>query len=202
MSQATKGALLQAAKQLVGERGYAGTSVRDLAAASGANVAAVNYHFGSRDELLDRAVLESFLEWTDRVATAAQSQPGANPLARMAACAQATLDELPDAQAQFAAFLEALLRARRSPALRDELAAHYSEQRRRVGAILNAGDGAHQIPPETLEMLATFAIAAVDGLLVQSLLDPSAIPTGEQLGALAKAVFGAADEGQPPAQAS
>ena len=59
MGNANKAALIEAAKQLIGERGYAGTSVRDLVAASGTNLAAVNYHFGSRDQLLTQAVLES-----------------------------------------------------------------------------------------------------------------------------------------------
>lgn len=37
--------------ELFAEKGYEKTSVRDLAAAAGVNVAAVNYHFGSKDAL-------------------------------------------------------------------------------------------------------------------------------------------------------
>jgi AcrR family transcriptional regulator len=190
----TKAALLDAAKQLVGERGYAGTSVRDLAAATGANVAAVNYHFGSRDELLDQAVLESFLEWTDRVAGAAQSQPTETPLERLAACARTAMQELPDAQRQFAAFLEAVLQARRSGGLRERLAAHYAEQRRRVGEIVGLQQEHVAMPPETLDTLASLLIATIDGLLLQALLDPAAIPTAEQLDALARTLAGVAGD--------
>jgi AcrR family transcriptional regulator len=37
--------------ELFAEKGYEGASVRDLAAAAGVNVAAVSYHFGSKDAL-------------------------------------------------------------------------------------------------------------------------------------------------------
>lgn len=43
--------LLDAAEKLFCERGFTATSVRDLTAAAGCNVAAVNYHFGGKDQL-------------------------------------------------------------------------------------------------------------------------------------------------------
>ena len=43
--------LIDAAIKLFAEKGYEGTSVRDLATAAGVNVAAVSYHFGSKDTL-------------------------------------------------------------------------------------------------------------------------------------------------------
>jgi AcrR family transcriptional regulator len=52
----TKGRILDAAERLFGERGFAGTSLRAVTEAAGANVAAVNYHFGSKEGLL-RAVV-------------------------------------------------------------------------------------------------------------------------------------------------
>lgn len=52
----TPSRLLDAAERLFGERGFDGTSLRAVAEAAGANIAAVNYHFGSKDRLL-RAVV-------------------------------------------------------------------------------------------------------------------------------------------------
>lgn len=43
--------LLDAAEQLFCERGYRGTSVRNIAAAAGCNIAAVNYYFGGKSNL-------------------------------------------------------------------------------------------------------------------------------------------------------
>ncbi|NQX01006.1 helix-turn-helix transcriptional regulator, partial [bacterium] len=44
--------LLDAAEQLFAERGFETVSVRDITQLAQTNVAAVNYHFGSRDALL------------------------------------------------------------------------------------------------------------------------------------------------------
>jgi AcrR family transcriptional regulator len=52
---ATKNRILDAAEELFGARGFAGTSLRAVTAAAGANVASVRYHFGSKEGLL-RAV--------------------------------------------------------------------------------------------------------------------------------------------------
>ncbi|MHC4430992.1 MAG: CerR family C-terminal domain-containing protein [Planctomycetota bacterium] len=43
--------LLGAAEQLFAEQGYDGTSIRDLAAAAGCNIASVNYYFGGKEKL-------------------------------------------------------------------------------------------------------------------------------------------------------
>src|SRR5579884_2729579 len=48
--------LIDAAIALFAEKGYEGTSVRDLAKAAGVNVAAVSYHFGSKDALYTEAL--------------------------------------------------------------------------------------------------------------------------------------------------
>jgi AcrR family transcriptional regulator len=43
--------LLDAAEGLFADRGYDGVSIRDIAAAAGVNVAAINYHFGGKERL-------------------------------------------------------------------------------------------------------------------------------------------------------
>ena len=55
-SKDTKERLLDAAETLFGDRGVAAVSVRDITAAAGANIAAVNYHFGSKDGLLQAVI--------------------------------------------------------------------------------------------------------------------------------------------------
>ncbi|MFY9346086.1 MAG: TetR/AcrR family transcriptional regulator [Planctomycetota bacterium] len=47
----TKTTILDAAESLFAEHGFAATSLRELTARAGANLAAVNYHFGSKDDL-------------------------------------------------------------------------------------------------------------------------------------------------------
>lgn len=52
----TRERLLNIAEQRFGDGGYEGTSLRAITVAAGANIAAVNYHFGSKEALL-RAVV-------------------------------------------------------------------------------------------------------------------------------------------------
>ena len=55
-SLGTKSRILDAAERLFLEHGFEATSLRQLTAAAGVNLAAVNYHFGSKEELF-QAVL-------------------------------------------------------------------------------------------------------------------------------------------------
>ena len=45
--------LLDAAEELFCEKGFEGTSIRDIAASAGCNVAAVNYYFGGKEKLYE-----------------------------------------------------------------------------------------------------------------------------------------------------
>jgi len=49
---ATKQRLIEAAEELFADEGFDRVSVRDITTKAGANVAAVNYHFGSREGLI------------------------------------------------------------------------------------------------------------------------------------------------------
>ncbi|MFF5262501.1 TetR/AcrR family transcriptional regulator [Actinomadura viridis] len=59
--------LMAAAKRCLEEKGYARTTSRDLASAAGANVASINYHYGSKEELLTAALLETVDGWGEKV---------------------------------------------------------------------------------------------------------------------------------------
>jgi len=51
-SDQTRSAILVAAERLYAERGFGDVTLRDIVAAANVNLAAVNYHFGSKDELI------------------------------------------------------------------------------------------------------------------------------------------------------
>ena len=48
----TRTAILSAAERLYAERGFSDVTLRDIVAEANVNLAAVNYHFGSKDELI------------------------------------------------------------------------------------------------------------------------------------------------------
>jgi AcrR family transcriptional regulator len=51
-SDRTRASILDAAERLYADRGFADVTLRDIVAAADVNLAAVNYHFGSKDELI------------------------------------------------------------------------------------------------------------------------------------------------------
>src|SRR5436853_6394389 len=53
----TKQKILDTAEHLFGSQGYDATSLRQIITEAGVNLAAVHYHFGSKEELLDAVVM-------------------------------------------------------------------------------------------------------------------------------------------------
>lgn len=171
--------------------------MRELASASGTNLGAVNYHFGSRENLLNQAILEFFLEWGERVGDA-DVDPSATPLEELAARARPMIDGIAEAQPLFVMFLEGVLQSRRAPELQEQLAAHYAEQRRQVGERIAASPRGGELSARMLEVAASYMLAVADGMQLQALLEPAAIPTGEELAVFYEGLAAAARAGAPP----
>ncbi len=53
----TKQKILDTAEQLIATNGFAATSLRQIISGAGVNLAAVHYHFGSKQNLLDQLIL-------------------------------------------------------------------------------------------------------------------------------------------------
>src|SRR4029077_16003413 len=53
----TKQKILDTAECLIASQGFAATSLRQIISEAGVNLAAVHYHFGSKQELLDHVIL-------------------------------------------------------------------------------------------------------------------------------------------------
>src|SRR5579862_3480036 len=74
----TKSRILDAAEKLFGHNGFDATSLRDITAEADVNLAAVNYHFQSKDSLLD-AVIARRIEPVNRKRLEMLEKAGANP---------------------------------------------------------------------------------------------------------------------------
>jgi AcrR family transcriptional regulator len=84
MIETTKDKILDSAEKLFAEQGYAGTSLRHIITHAGVNLAAIHYHFGSKEDLLEQLILsrvgpvnETRLALLDRY----EAEAGANPVA-------------------------------------------------------------------------------------------------------------------------
>src|SRR6185437_630203 len=53
---ATKDRILRAAEELFARRGFDGSSLRELTSAAGVNLAAVSYHFGCKEKLIEKVL--------------------------------------------------------------------------------------------------------------------------------------------------
>lgn len=171
-------ALLAAAVRCLRERGYARTSVRDLVTASGTNLGAVGYHFGSKDALLIEAITHNVREWIDALGELVRRQVTSG------GGVQAVLDELITATREHeqlvTAFFDALAQAGHLTDLRQQLAGCYEQFRRDVA------DAFRPLLEEVIttdnqRAMASLLLAVSDGLVMQCLLDSTAMPTSAQL---------------------
>ncbi|MGW5864629.1 TetR/AcrR family transcriptional regulator [Streptomyces sp. NPDC055239] len=154
--------LLAGAKQCLIERGWAHTTVRDIASAAGVSHAAIGYHFGSKDALLTQALVRAVDELG---AELDRSVPGGKPEERW----QALIDSFTTHRSLWVAQLEAAVQAERSPEVRAHLAEGQREGREGLGG---------SVP-----------LALLTGLMLQWLVDPDHAPSGaevvQELGSLA-----------------
>jgi AcrR family transcriptional regulator len=65
--------LLKGARECLFEKGYVQTRARDISNASGVGLAAIGYHFGTKEALLQEAMVEANQEWGQRLASAGDS---------------------------------------------------------------------------------------------------------------------------------
>ncbi|MDN5861005.1 MAG: TetR/AcrR family transcriptional regulator [Pseudonocardia sp.] len=163
-------ALLEAAIACLRERGYGGTTARDVAGSARVSLGAIRYHFGSMEGLLDQAVVECGKRWINGLqrslgeSGAASANPSNDLLAEMD-----RLYELFESEHTLVVGLvEAFAHAQRSESTRQRMATLYDEMRAGVADALATAFGRR----EAAETAASVLIAIGDGLMVQWLLAP------------------------------
>ena len=76
----TKDRILGAAEELFAQHGFVGTSLREVTSRADVNIAAVNYHFGSKDNLINEVFRRRMdvmsAQRLDALHAAQQQQPG------------------------------------------------------------------------------------------------------------------------------
>ena len=172
--------LLAAARQLLEDKGYAHITARDLVAASGTNLASIGYHFGSKSGLLNAALGQLFEEWAAQLAEIALAAPDASPIERAHRTWSAFLDHVGGRRSLLVSFVEAMAQADRDPELREQLAGTYRNVRLRASRIVADALSTTANDPRC-SAVASWIMAVCDGLAMQWLLDPAAVPKGEDL---------------------
>jgi AcrR family transcriptional regulator len=179
--------ILEGAVRCVQERGVAATTTRDIAAAAGANLGSIPYHFGSTNALLDEALEESLRRFSEHVQLAAASVPPGRPAERLNRTLEALLESFDTSQPLLASTIEVFARALRS----ERVAEHLKDQRRtligQIGMLIrDALPDGEALDDRRAQTLSVLLLALINGLILQSLFDPEQLPTaGEAITAFA-----------------
>ncbi|MDT0442423.1 MULTISPECIES: TetR family transcriptional regulator [unclassified Streptomyces] len=169
--------LMAGAKRCLEERGYARTTSRDLAAAANAPLGAINYHYGSKEALLNAALLEAVFEWGERAMPAAAG-PGEDS-DRIEALWSRIIASMKDERPLLVATTEAFAQAERAPEIRQQIADAMERARPRLAAQLHGEEMADD--EETARAVGSVHMALVAGLTQQMLVDPERTPGSREL---------------------
>jgi AcrR family transcriptional regulator len=150
-------------------------TARAIAAESGANLASIAYHFGSKDELVTTAVTIGLDRWLQEITSALDGLAQADPPARFHR-AWEVIDATRTRHAGLARnFLAALARAQHNPRIREPLIQGFRRTRPEIAAVL--GLGSDQAGEDAGGLVHSLFI----GLLFQALLDPGLAIEGERM---------------------
>jgi AcrR family transcriptional regulator len=99
-TEATRAALIAAARRLFTERGYAGVGTEEIVRAAGVTRGALYHHFGGKPALLEAVYEKLEAESTERVARVVLGSELESPLEAMRAGIAAFLDECAEPELQ------------------------------------------------------------------------------------------------------
>lgn len=174
--------LLAGAKRCLAERGYAHTTARDIVAVTGANLASIGYHFGSKEALLNAAVMETFDEWGEAVAAAVAVDEGDRPGERLERFLQGLLEAAPQHRSVLVASVQAYAQVEFAPEIRTQLTTAYERSRRDLAALV-LGIAPTDVTESDERSVGSLALALINGVMLQWLLDPTSSPSASDLAA-------------------
>jgi AcrR family transcriptional regulator len=176
-------ALLEGARQCLSEKGYARTTARDIAAASGVSLAAIGYHFGTTEALLNEAVFAGIGQWAEELGRLLAEQAGndGTVLEKFEAVWTRVIQSFAAYRGVLAASYEIMVRAQEVPEVRRRLAAAMEGARIALAELFTDVDA--QAEPERARQVGSFYYAILSGLMTQWLVDPDNAPSGSDLAA-------------------
>jgi AcrR family transcriptional regulator len=150
-------------------------TARAIAAESGANLASIAYHFGSKDALVTEAVVLGLDRWLIEIERALAAVAQDDPAERFTRAAEAFEATRRKHGGLARTFLGALARAQHEPRVAALLSEGFQHTRPNVAALLGLGED------QAGEDAAGLVHSMFTGLLFQQLLDPGLGIEGERL---------------------
>ncbi|MFD0685013.1 TetR/AcrR family transcriptional regulator [Actinomadura fibrosa] len=178
--------LLAGAKRCLYEKGYARTTARDIVEASGANLASIGYHYGTKEALLNAAVMEAAEECgreLERALSEAGDLPD-DPIERFERTWTRVIELFERNRPLWAAQFDAMTQIDHVPDVRRYFVE--AQQRAQKGLVeLLLGTG---LPEATETAAGQFYHALLSGAMMQWMIDPEHAATGESLAEALRAI--------------
>jgi AcrR family transcriptional regulator len=168
MAESTRDRLLAAASRLFWEKGYATTSVADIAQAAGARTGSLYHFFPTKQDLLV-AVLEQYRDGIHEMLLEPAWQGVADPIERVFALLARYRQRLVDTDCFYGCPIGSLALELHEPdpPVREKLAANFDAWTGAVEACLTAA--ADRLPPDVdRRELAQFVLSTMEGGVMQS----------------------------------
>ena len=158
--------ILEAALECFATRGYHTATMDDLVRASGLSKGTLYWHFSSKEEvflaLFDRFVEEIFEAWSG---LETENRPS---LEVLRALGEVSVDRIASGPIPLGAWAEFLLQ----PSARERYASVLRNSRERLAALVRRGIGRGEIRDLDPEGIAVGLTAAVEGTMLQAMVDP------------------------------
>ncbi|WP_219506160.1 TetR/AcrR family transcriptional regulator [Nonomuraea ceibae] len=190
--------LLAAARACLADKGFHRTTARDIAAASGAHLASIGYHFGSKDALMTLAALEAQDEWGDVISAVVQAAGVSVPSERLRIALEEFLTALPRQREPLLVSVQAYAQAPYNDEIRRSLTLAGEQARAELAALVIGPPTDPDLGEDTATDMETaengglgaVVHALLVGLSMQCLLDPGSLPSADQVTRALRALGG------------
>lgn len=186
---ASRAAILDAAAQIAGERGYEGTGIKAVSERSGLPASSIYWHFKNKDELIAAVIERSFAAWVESLDQVRDIATSSDPFQAFVETFRASARQL----GRFPDFLRLglMLMLEQRP---NEPTARRRFQSVRAETVQRL-DEAYRLAfpaatPDEAKGLAALTLASSDGLFVAA--EAGEIDLVEAFEGLARAIYGAA----------
>ncbi|MGW4841757.1 TetR/AcrR family transcriptional regulator [Nocardia brasiliensis] len=182
--------LLAGARKAIVERGVAKTTARDIAAAAGVSLAAIGYHFGSKEQLITEALADALgTAIGDNMESMIRETSGVPLLAGFAQLWNGMPEVFAQNRDSMVASMENIVRVARSSEAKDFYAESLPTIYREMGTALRT---AHpNLTEEQAESIAQLYFVLAQGLGVLWVIAPNgALPDGDRLAQALTAIGG------------
>jgi AcrR family transcriptional regulator len=177
--------LLEGALTCLYEKGYARTTARDIASTAGVSLAAIGYHFGTTEALLNAALHRAMEQWGEELGAAltgghdADHDAGLTPGDRFVAIWSRVIDSVTANRALWTTQFEIVTDVGRQPGPHPRQAESQDDARNGLAELFHGIDAAEE--PELARTVGGLYQALLTGVVVQHLVDPERAMSGPDL---------------------